>query len=296
MASSRYTTEQVKKAIESSYSWKQVCEKVGLKYAGGNAETMKKIANTHSFDYSHFLGQGWNIGGNVANEIPPEDVFVLNSRFTHRSFLKKKALKYGLLGECKCSECGVGEEWNGKFLVIQLDHINGDATDNRIKNLRFLCPNCHSQTETYCVKKDAVRKICKKCGISVLYNNKTGYCKKCYMVSDIFKKHLENICNKSNGVEILEGMSVEELTFLTQNLTLAEIGEKFKISKSSVSRVCISMGIKTKCKSRVNTRKFQVSKEELSNLMEEKSFCEIGRMFGVSDNAIRKRVKRLGII
>jgi hypothetical protein len=46
--------------------------------------------------------------------------------------------------------CGQGPEWNGKTLVLQLDHENGDCTDNRLENLRFLCPNCHSQTETFC--------------------------------------------------------------------------------------------------------------------------------------------------
>ncbi len=49
-----------------------------------------------------------------------------------------------------CTLCGQGPEWNGKVLVLQLDHENGDCTDNRLENLRFMCPNCHSQTETFC--------------------------------------------------------------------------------------------------------------------------------------------------
>lgn len=62
--------------------------------------------------------------------------------------LKKRLLAEGLLEE-RCAECGISE-WNGRPLSLHLDHINGDRRDQRLENLRFLCPNCHSQTETYC--------------------------------------------------------------------------------------------------------------------------------------------------
>lgn len=151
MASSRYTITQVKKAIEESLSWRQVCEKIGLKYAGGNAKTMKQLAALHNLDYSHFLGQGWNINGEPVNEIGIQAVFIKNSKYLSNYGLKRKVIKYKLLDQ-KCSECGLIDEWNGKLLKLQLDHINGDKKDNRLINLRFLCPNCHSQTNTYCGK------------------------------------------------------------------------------------------------------------------------------------------------
>ncbi|MGB2240169.1 MAG: HNH endonuclease [Pseudomonadales bacterium] len=49
-----------------------------------------------------------------------------------------------------CSSCGIGDEWNGKPITLQLDHINGVNNDHRLDNLRMLCPNCHSQTDTWC--------------------------------------------------------------------------------------------------------------------------------------------------
>jgi len=61
--------------------------------------------------------------------------------------LKQRLINVGLKSN-KCEECGVAE-WNGKQLNIQLDHINGNSHDHRLENLRMLCPNCHSQTETY---------------------------------------------------------------------------------------------------------------------------------------------------
>lgn len=66
--------------------------------------------------------------------------------------LKEKLLKVKLLKEV-CNECGSGPTWRGKRLVLQLDHINGKSNDNRLENLRILCPNCHSQTETWGAKK-----------------------------------------------------------------------------------------------------------------------------------------------
>ena len=65
--------------------------------------------------------------------------------------LKRRLIKEGLK-EDKCEMCGIGNEWNGKPLTLQLDHINGDHSDNRLENLRILCPNCHSQTSTWGMK------------------------------------------------------------------------------------------------------------------------------------------------
>lgn len=81
---------------------------------------------------------------------PDEAVFVENSTFPrHR-------LKYRLITEkiieYVCQLCGLCGEWNGKKLSLQLDHTNGVNNDNRLHNLRFLCPNCHSQQDTYAGK------------------------------------------------------------------------------------------------------------------------------------------------
>jgi hypothetical protein len=65
-----------------------------------------------------------------------------------RNWIKKGKL----LGEPKCYECGIGEEWNGKSLILEMDHIDGDKHNNKRDNLRFLCPNCHSQTQTFRIK------------------------------------------------------------------------------------------------------------------------------------------------
>ena len=87
-----------------------------------------------------------------------DEIFRKNSTWrSNTSSLKKRILKYNLL-EYKCSLCGNEGYWNNKPLVLQLDHIDGDRTNIEITNLRFLCPNCHTQTDTYANKRGSYHK------------------------------------------------------------------------------------------------------------------------------------------
>jgi hypothetical protein len=78
--------------------------------------------------------------------MPIEDLLVVGRR-TSRHHLKLRLLGDGLKTNC-CEECGI-DEWRGRPLSMALHHVNGDGTDNRFDNLRFLCPNCHAQTPNY---------------------------------------------------------------------------------------------------------------------------------------------------
>jgi len=83
-------------------------------------------------------------------KIPLEDILVENSTYLNRQRLKIRLVNENVLKyECKGDNCTIQNSWNGKPLVLQLDHVNGVSNDNRLENLRFLCPNCHSQTLTY---------------------------------------------------------------------------------------------------------------------------------------------------
>ena len=87
-----------------------------------------------------------------------EQVFIANSNYA-RHHIKRRIIEQQMI-PYECAECGNDGNHNGKTLVLQLDHINGVNDDNRLENLRFLCPNCHSQEDTYAAKnrKNASRK------------------------------------------------------------------------------------------------------------------------------------------
>jgi len=87
---------------------------------------------------------------NKSRAFPDEKVYVPESTFP-RHRLKERLIRENKI-PYSCQECGNDGSYNGKKLVLQLDHINGVNNDNRLENLRFLCPNCHSQQDTYAAK------------------------------------------------------------------------------------------------------------------------------------------------
>jgi len=144
------TKEEIEEILEESNSLSEVMKKLGYTANRGNSyKPMKDYFNFLGIDTSKFSKNAAKNFSHPKAEL--SDILVVNSNYTNMSRLKKRLIAANLI-EYKCSICGNKGEWMGKEIVLQLDHINGNNRDNRIENLRFLCPNCHSQTDTFCRK------------------------------------------------------------------------------------------------------------------------------------------------
>lgn len=141
--------EELKRIVSESITFAEVMRKLGYTQNRGNSYgRFKKYIKDNNIDVSHFKGRSH--GTSKTAKYTLEEILVKDTKYTNMTKLKNRVLKSNLL-EYKCAICGI-THWNNQPLTLQLDHINGDNRDNRIENLRLLCPNCHSQTETFCGK------------------------------------------------------------------------------------------------------------------------------------------------
>jgi Zn finger protein HypA/HybF involved in hydrogenase expression len=152
----KYTDEEFKEAIRTSSSKRQVLEKLGIVAAGGNYACLSRKIKKLNVDTSHFTGYSWNRGKTFG---PKQDISVyINNKLTIQSFkLKGRLIKEGYL-EPKCSCCNL-TTWLGDPIPLELDHIDGNSEDNKLENLRLLCPNCHALTPTYRGKNKKLKRF-----------------------------------------------------------------------------------------------------------------------------------------
>ncbi len=136
--------------VASATSFSDICGYFGIRREGGNIHTLKRVLVERKIDFSHIKeGRGSNSGRQIKHtwKLPIEEFF------TEKSFIGRHSIKRRIISEnlkpFVCSICNLGTTWNGIDLVLVLDHVNGVFNDNRLENLRFLCPNCNSQQSTF---------------------------------------------------------------------------------------------------------------------------------------------------
>jgi hypothetical protein len=230
--------------VSKSDSLREVITTLGLHPDGGGTSLKLKIRlKRDNISSSHFTGKRNNkheglkeyINTKVKKDI--NSYLVLSDVPMHTS-TKHRIIKEGLL-ENKCCECGQLPYHNGKELVLQLDHINGNSCDNRIENLRILCPNCHTQTHNFSGKNKKVnitKNKCCYCGVDIGKNSKI--CKNCYDNRRVSKDIKDNIPRK-----LKFNPEMDELQKLVGEMPLTEVGERYGVTDNAIRKRCKKLGI-----------------------------------------------------
>lgn len=214
-----YTKDELIEKFEQSNSFAQFILSLGYKTSSGsNNITVKKRLDAYNIDYSKFY----------QFKAPPikrneENVFIKDSTASQQTL--RRWYKKGNYTKYKCSICNQEPIWNGKELTLILDHINGNSRDDRLGNLRWVCPNCNQQLETTGFKKmrskGITKNFCLDCGKEI--NKESSRCVECN------NKKLRFIKNRP---------SRKELKQLIRNMPFTKIGEKFGVSDNAIRKWC----------------------------------------------------------
>lgn len=214
------------KVIEQSETISQCLEYFELVNKGSNYTTFLRRCKVEEIDCSKFKRTKGR--REFLKAVPLEEVLVENSTYS-RYNLKRRLMKSGLI-ENKCSNCSLPPVWAGKSLTMVLDHINGKNDDNRLENLRLLCPNCNSQTPTFAGRnRQLEKKCCKICGVKI----KRGrtYCWDCSHKLPKF----ENRKVERPSSELLQKLLWEKPT--------TQIAKDYGVSDKSIEKWAKSYGI-----------------------------------------------------
>jgi hypothetical protein len=144
-----WTEHMLRVAVASSLTKREVLTRLNLVPAGGNYAQIQKYIGELKIDTSHLLGHGWSRGKMLPFKpvVPIEDILVKGSTYQSHK-LRKRLIMIGLKKEA-CEECGWARKSEDGRIPLELDHIDGDRLNNSLKNLRILCPNCHSLKLTH---------------------------------------------------------------------------------------------------------------------------------------------------
>ena len=217
-----YTDEEFSNIVSASYTYKECLKKLGYTSTSGTSYRMlKQKIQDMQIDISHFRNPKPTIRSR-------ENVFVQDST-CNQATLRRWFLKEDV--EYKCSICGQEPFWNGEELTLILDHINGYNHDNRLSNLRWVCPNCNYQLETTNGKNinhgNHTKKYCIDCG--KLITPKSTRCIECN--------------NKLNITDINDKVSREKLKQLIRNHSFTYVGQVFGVTDNAIRKWCIKYNL-----------------------------------------------------
>ena len=227
----RYTKEELMDIVKNSYSVREVISKLGYTTIhGSNYKTVWSRIEKYNIPTDHL--EFFKAAGPRTNE----DVFSENSTVSQNT-LRRRYFDLGFT-EYKCAICGQEPIWNGKELVLTLDHKNGINNDNRLENIRWVCPNCDRQLPTFGSRNFKRQDVshhrvaetfyCQDCGIEISYDCK--YCVKCFSLRS------RKIADRPSKDELFQMLVDNDGNFTA-------IGNQYSVKDNTIRKWCKSYGI-----------------------------------------------------
>lgn len=220
-----YTPEELQNLLDTSNGYMDVLRKIGLHNVGGNHNTLKRIVQEYGLDISKMEENRSKLYARNAkktHEMIKYDLQdILSGKYPYYSSynLAKRLVKEGIK-EYKCEICGISE-WNDKPISLQLDHKDGNHQNNCLENLRLLCPNCHSQTDTYAGKSSKRKQEEKDIQMDKPKTRKN-----------------KNLEKKNSKKEFVPPICREDLKKLIREEPFETIGDKFGVSGNAIKKWC----------------------------------------------------------
>jgi hypothetical protein len=222
-----YTKEALEEAAAESNCFREMFRKLGATVGGATYQRIKFLIAKHQINIDHFLGRKAGIINSGLFKNKKHFSEILTDKQPQR--IRSKAIRRALLESGVphfCSKCGIGPKWNGEKLTLQVDHINGDWSDCRQENLRFLCPNCHSQEPTFC--NQGKGKKCVGCGKKI--TSKAKMCGRCS-------------ANTNHYVKVKNKPTKEELQQLVWSKPTTEIAKQYGVTDKAIEKWCKKCGV-----------------------------------------------------
>jgi transposase-like protein len=161
----RYSEQQAREAIAASFSYAEALRRLDLCATGGNWKTLQKWVAQWGIDTEHFDPDIARRAALRRAPQPIDEILVEGSTYS-RNHLKERLYAAGLKQPI-CELCGQGAVWRERPMGLILDHVNGVNNDNRLENLRIVCPNCAATLDTHCGRKNGLARVdreCLRCG------------------------------------------------------------------------------------------------------------------------------------
>ena len=301
---SKYTKKILEDAVAHCDTVSGVLIYLGIGPRGGSHRHISRKIREFGILWPHYKGTRNGRGG---YRLTPEMIFN-SSRKMSTQALRRALFSVGVK-EC-CAECGLPPYWNEKFLRLQIDHIDGNYCNNNQGNLRFLCPNCHTQTDTFGVKNQKLEnrvlfaeqsQSSSEVEIDAKPAHQCQVCNSLFKPSNVLQKTCSRACMGRKQAKV-NWPSPEELRVRVWEVSTQTVGRELGVTGNSVKKHCEKLGIVVPPRGyfqKLRAPELETvrwpSKDELIVSLETTPLSVIAAKLGVTAKSVASHCKRLGI-